>query len=141
MVSDGLAFHHLGLACEHPDRSVAFLRSLGYDIGEASVDTVQNVNLIMCTSATMPAVEVIWPTGPEGPLKKILEVGREGVYHICYSTTDRESALAALAGQGHRLMTVSPPKPAILFGGRTVSFHFVAGFGLIEVLEVPADVA
>jgi hypothetical protein len=30
---------------------------------------------------------------------------------------------------------VSPPTPAVLFGGREVSFHMVSGVGLIVVLR------
>jgi methylmalonyl-CoA/ethylmalonyl-CoA epimerase len=136
MGDSGLDFHHLGLACHQPERAIAFLKSLGYSIGSQFHDALQNVNLIMCTAPALPAVEVIWPAGPDGPLTRILETGREGLYHICYSTNDRALALAALARDGHRLMTVSPPTPAILFDGQTVSFHFLSGFGLLEVLEI-----
>jgi hypothetical protein len=31
---------------------------------------------------------------------------------------------------------LSPPQPAVLFGGRKVSFYSVAGFGVIEILEL-----
>jgi hypothetical protein len=30
---------------------------------------------------------------------------------------------------------VSPPKPALLFAGREVSFHLIDKFGLIELLS------
>jgi hypothetical protein len=39
---------------------------------------------------------------------------------------------------GHRTMVVSPPKPAVLFDYRPVSFYMVRGFGLIEIIEDPS---
>jgi len=133
-----LAFHHLGLACEKPARGAAFLQSLGYTIGETQFDPLQDVHLIMCTSPSMPAVEIISPAGPGGPLEAILADGDARLYHMCYETTNRDDELKQLKQAGHRILTVLPAKPAVLFGGLTVSFHMVSGFGLIEILERPA---
>jgi methylmalonyl-CoA/ethylmalonyl-CoA epimerase len=57
------------------------------------------------------------------------------IYHVCYTTDNLGSALAGLEKAGTRVICASPPKPAILFGGRKVSFYNVAGIGLIEILE------
>jgi hypothetical protein len=38
-----------------------------------------------------------------------------------------------------RLQCVSPPKPAILFGGRHVSFYMIIGIGQIEIIEEAAQ--
>jgi hypothetical protein len=37
-----------------------------------------------------------------------------------------------------RTICVIPPVPAVLFGGRRVSFYNVVGVGLCEVIEDPA---
>jgi len=71
----------------------------------------------------------------EGPLTPILKRYSELVYHTCYETKDLEASLKAIKEAGLRVIPVSPPTPAILFGGRKVSFYTIMGFGLIEILE------
>jgi len=46
----GLAFDHFGLATCKPEQAVAFLKGLGYHIGEKTYDPQQRVNLILCPS-------------------------------------------------------------------------------------------
>ena len=83
----------------------------------------------------MPAVEVIYPGHEPGPLTNILADRQEAVYHLCYTSSDVEFSLTAMKKAGHRVVQVVAPQPAILFGGRRVSFYLVRGFGLIEILE------
>lgn len=130
-----LRFHHLGLAARDPERAATFLRALGYEVGALTRDPLQGVDLAVCQHPTMPAVEIVVPVGDGGPLASMLKREAEMVYHVCFETCDREAALRALADAGCRALPVSPPKPAALFGGRQVSFHRVAGFGLMELLD------
>lgn len=130
-----LNFHHFGLATKAPDRAQVFLHALGYTSGEQVRDELQNVDLIMCTHPTEPDVEIISATDTSGPLDEILGDQAQSIYHLCYETENIENALAALKENGIRCQCVSPPTPAILFGGRNVAFYFVRGFGLIELLE------
>jgi hypothetical protein len=44
-------------------------------------------------------------------------------------------SIAALRSKGLRVIPISEKKPAVLFGGRMVSFYNVAGIGLIEIVE------
>jgi methylmalonyl-CoA/ethylmalonyl-CoA epimerase len=136
MPSPHLVFHHFGLAALRPDEAMAFLASLGYRIGERVFDPAQNVHLAMGAHETEPAVEIIWPGETKGPLHGLAERHPAGViYHVCYSTDDLASALAGLEKAGLRVLCVSPPKPAPLFGGRKVSFYQVRGIGLMEILQ------
>lgn len=112
-----------------------FLRGLGYAAGAAILDPEQNVNLVLCTHAQMPSMEVVSPTDTPGPLDAILDAGGESFYHVCYETAELSTSLAAFKSAGHRVVCVVPRKPAVLFGGRHVSFYRVRGFGLIELLE------
>jgi methylmalonyl-CoA/ethylmalonyl-CoA epimerase len=131
-----LVFHHLGLAVRRLREASLFLESLGYQVGETVFDPGQNVNLKMCTHATDPAVEIIWPGETPGPLDGMLQRHAAGlVYHVCYETNDLAAALEELKKTGLNAVCVSQPKPAPLFGGRTVSFYNVVGIGLIEILE------
>lgn len=133
--SYGLAFHHLGLAVKHPELAVRFLTGCGYHIGPVVRDELQNVNACLCTGGDQPTVELLYPTEIPGPLKPILKARASLIYHVCYESLDREKTLRALEADNHRIGVLSPPQPAVLFGGRPVSFYVVAGFGMIELLE------
>ncbi|NCO02891.1 MAG: VOC family protein [Alphaproteobacteria bacterium] len=131
----GLTFHHMGLALKKEEEALKFLTGLGYDEGMRFYDPEQKVNLRLCTAAKKPAVELITKGEEEGPLDNILKKYNELIYHTCYETDDLEKSLAAIEARELRVIPVSSPKPAILFGGRHVSFYTIMGFGLIEILE------
>ena len=132
----GLAFHHLGLATKTPALAAGFLKGLGYRIGPEMFDPQQNVNLMMCEHTTMPAVEIISPAGGKGPVSGLLATHSSGlIYHSCFTTDDLKASLQKLENAGLRILCVAPPKPALLFEERAVSFYQINGFGLIEILE------
>jgi hypothetical protein len=136
MPDSHLIFHHLGLAVRRPDEARAFVKAMGYQIGESVFDPGQNVQVEMCRHETEPDVEIIWPGGSKGPILGVTECHPAGiVYHVCYMTDDLGSALAGLEKAGLHVICISPPKPAPLFGGRPVSFYNVIGIGLMEILE------
>jgi len=131
-----LVFHHLGLAVRRPQEAEIFLSAMGYQMGEAVLDPGQNVHLKMCSHATEPDVEIIWPADSKGPIDGLTQRYSSGiVYHVCYVTDDLTAALVALEKTGLRTVCVSPPKSAPLFNDRKVSFYNVIGIGLIEILE------
>lgn len=131
----GLQFDHFGLATREPEKTLAFLRALGYQTHEPVHDPLQRVDLVLCRSQTMPAVEVISSTDPASPLIAILAAQPQSIYHLCYRSRDLASSLAAMKAAGQRVLRVVEPKPAVLFGDRRVSFYQVRGFGLIEIIE------
>ncbi len=133
----GLRFHHLGLALPDPAPATLFLRGQGYRLAAAVRDPLQQADLAMWSHAAAPNVEVISPAASgEGPVATVLETHPDGlVYHLCYTTADLEQTLDQLEGHGLRPFEVSPPKPAILFGGERVSFYMILGMGLIEIIE------
>ena len=136
----GLTFHHLGLAAKDPEAAAEFLLGLGYAAGDTVYDPLQNVHLRMCEHARMPAVEIISPGKGEGPLDKMLAAHKSGlVYHMCFSAENLAQSLEKLeSDENVRLFAVSPPKPAILFGGKRVSFYLIEGTGLIEIIDEAA---
>ncbi len=133
----GLRFHHLGLALPDPAPAALFLRGQGYDLVAAVRDPLQLADLSMWCHATAPAVEVICPvTRGAGPVAAILQTRDDGlIYHLCYTTRDLEQTLDLIEQSGLRPFEVSPPKPAVLFGGERVSFYMILGMGLIEIIE------
>ena len=131
----GLTFHHMGLALKKEGEALKFLRCLGYDEGTHLYDPEQKVNLRLCTANNMPSIELVTAGNEPSPLDNILKKYSELIYHTCYETKDLDASLKAIEDADLRILPVSSRKPAILFGGRHVSFHTIIGFGLIEILE------
>ncbi len=132
----GLTFHHLGLAAKDVGAASRFLSGLGYRAGPMVFDPLQNVNLGMLIHPEMPDVEIIHPAQGAGPLDDLLSSHRDGlVYHMCYTSCDLDKSLEAIEADGLRLFEVSQPKPAVLFGGKPVSFYVIGGVGLIEIID------
>jgi methylmalonyl-CoA/ethylmalonyl-CoA epimerase len=138
-----LSFHHLGLAVSEPEKAVSFLTSLGYTCQDRVEDPEQNVNLIMCVheGGLFPDVEIIFPAQTPGPLDGLLKRNREAIYHICYETRNVTSSIEAIRARGGHISCLSSPKPAVLFGGKEVSFYYVEGFGVIEMLQAGSNSA
>ncbi len=134
----GLSFDHFGLATRDADKTLDFLRGLGYRTPDTIHDPLQAVTLVLCTHASMPAVEVIFAAEADGPLEAILAQQPQAIYHLCFRSRDAAASVAAIKAAGHRIRVVSPPKPAVLFDSLPVSFYLVGGFGLIELIEDPA---
>ncbi|MBH5369008.1 VOC family protein [Bradyrhizobium glycinis] len=131
----GFTFHHLGLAVATPDEAFRYLGFLGYVAGPSAFDPLQRVNLAMRHHPTMPDVEIIWPGNGPSPIDSLIKKTGTMIYHVCYECSEAEGALNALSAAGIQIVEVSPPTPAVLFGGQEVSFHHVSGFGLIEILH------
>ena len=132
----GLKFHHLGLAVRSPDAAISFAVGQGYRVGRSTYDPAQNVNLILCEHETEPSIEIVYPADGKSPLDKYLAHKTKGiVYHACYSSEDLQRTLDNLSNAELRPICISPPKPAVLFGGANVSFYNLMGVGLIEIIE------
>lgn len=133
----GLSFHHFGMAARDPARAMAFLGSLGYECGPPVHDPLQDAVLHWCVRQGQPAVEVVSaPATGQGPLAALLAQQGTSFYHLCFEVEKSlEASLADMAAAGLRIATVRQSLPAVLFGGRRVSFHVVQGFGLVELLE------
>ena len=129
-----LTFHHFGLAVHSPEEAFSFLTALGYENGESMFDPLQGVNLAMSYHADMPAVEVIWRGAKPSPMDGMLKRQDSMIYHLCYTSNNPEMSLAKIQDAGFAVLPMTERRPAILFGGREVSFHMVAGFGLIEII-------
>jgi len=133
--SAGLTFHHFGLAVHAPEEAFTYLAALGYTEGAVEYDPLQRVNVAMRHHATMPDVEVIWPREKPSPIDGIIK-GRDSlIYHLCYTAPDVAATLRAIKHVGLQVHPVVGPCPAVLFGGRVVSFYMVSGIGLIELIH------
>jgi methylmalonyl-CoA/ethylmalonyl-CoA epimerase len=135
MVPGEVKFHHLGLALRNDTEALVYLSHLGYTAGEKLYDPQQNVYVRLCTAPLLPAIEIVTPGEGKTPLDPILQRQPEAIYHTCYEVSDVAAYLENLEVGKIRAFCLSPPKPAILFGGRMVSFYRVIGFGIIELLQ------
>ena len=129
-----IKFHHFGLALRDFEVALRFYRNLNYDISKPIVDKIQNVELIMCTSKTSPSVELIKPVNKKSPINNYLSKNNEIIYHTCYEIKNYEEGIEKLFSK-NRAICISKPKPAILFGYRFVSFYYIKGVGIIEILQ------
>lgn len=132
----GLRFHHLGLLTDAPQAAATALGLMGYRIAEPVFDPLQDVHLRMAEGPVEGStIELITPASREGSLAKLVTRRGDYMYHSCFVARDVPGTLAALEALGLRVVTVSPPKPAVLFGGKPVSFHSVEGLGLVEFID------
>lgn len=131
-----MKFHHHGLAVKTDEKALLMLKALGYAIGDKIFDPLQNVHVRLCTAPAHPAVEIVTPgDAGKSPIDSLIAKYDELIYHSCYEVDDLQATLEGLEAKGLRCLCLSERKPAVLFGGRHVSFYKIPGFGIIELLE------
>lgn len=132
-----LEFHHIGLLTDQPEAARQRLKALGYAAGPIVDDPLQEARLQMCVgSPGVAAIELVTPLPSNRGLGNLLKRRGDFMYHICFTAPTFDVALQSLSlGSDDRILTVSPPKPAILFGNARVAFYLASGLGLVEVLE------
>lgn len=132
-LSDVLRFHHLGVAC----RSITLERRgweiLGYrQEGELFSDPLQGINGLFI-SGPGPRMELLEPLPGAETLSPFLKAGTK-MYHQAYEAPDLGMAMEAL--RKIRAKVVSPPKPAIAFNERPVTFFVLPNSLIIELIEM-----
>ena len=128
--------HHLG--CVVPSISAvadAFAASISasWD-GHIIHDPLQRVRVAFFKpfDARNPVFELVEPASDVSPVTNFLKKGG-GLHHVCYEIDDLESALEESRAAG--FVMVSPPKPAVAFGGRRIAWICSKNRLLIELLE------
>jgi len=128
--------HHLG--CVVPSISAvadAFAASISasWD-GQIIHDPLQQVRVAFFkpVDARNPVYELVEPASDDSPVANFLKKGG-GLHHVCYEIDDLESALEEARAAG--FVMVSPPKPAVAFGGRRIAWICSKNRLLIEFLE------
>ena len=128
-----MIFHHYGLAVKEFNNAVIFYENIGYSTTKIIYDKQQKVNLIYCTKYKNPSIELIKPTSKDSPVTNFLKMSNEMIYHTCYEITKKTDINRLFSKT--RTICVSEPKPAILFNNLLVSFYYVQGVGVIEILH------
>ena len=130
-----LKFHHVGVAVKNFNKSLDFYQLMGYEkVNEDIIrDELQKVDLYLLKHKTHPSIELVKPYDDNSPVNNYLKESDNNMYHYCYEVLSFEEVEKALKKQ-FRVFNVSKPKPAILFNNRLVSFYYLYGVGLIELL-------
>ena len=137
MLARKAILHHLG--CVVPSISAAadaFATSISasWD-GQIIHDPLQRVRVAFFkpVDARNPVFELVEPAGDDSPLTYFLKKRGGGLHHVCYEIDDLESGLREAQGAGFAM--VSPPTPAVAFGGRRITWICSKNRLLMELLE------
>lgn len=95
-------------------------------------DPLQGVN-VSFIEFSEGVIELVEPTDPSSPISKILDKQPAMYHHVCLESDDLEKDLENCRENGQ--FVVSPPKPAIAFGGRRIAFVMGRDGLLWELLE------
>lgn len=129
-------FHHIGIAVANFKKSLKHYQNLGYipSFPSETRDELQKVELYMLHHDIFPDVELVKPYDDQSPIHGYLKDNSSVMYHWCFEVDSFDHAETALK-KTNRTFCVAPPKPAILFNHRRVTFYNVPGVGLFEFLE------
>ena len=131
-MSEGLAFHHVGVACTDIAAEIQRLECLGYvKEGNEFVDTVQGVRGIFL-SGQAPRLEILEPLDDaSGVLTSWLRTGTK-LYHLAYEADRLDRAIASM--REARAKLVVPPTAAVAFQGRQIAFVMLPNRLLVELI-------
>lgn len=109
-----------------------FTGALGLAVLRDEVTTASGGARLVFLDAGNVALQLVSPTGPDGPMAAHLAAHGDGLHHVCLAVDDIDAALAALAPGADVVVAV---------GGRGRRTAFLPGRpgGLItELAEVPS---
>ncbi|SDG65576.1 HAD-superfamily phosphatase, subfamily IIIC/FkbH-like domain-containing protein/amino acid adenylation domain-containing protein [Lentzea fradiae] len=130
---------HVGVAVRSLSDARAALTAAGFRETAAAHDPIQRSSLAMFERPGSPRVELVAPDSADSPTAGVLDRAGERPYHLCYRVDSIPEAVQSLRAAGISLDAVGEAVPAVLFGGRLVQFFSVAGAGLVELVEGPAE--
>src|SRR5207249_3024206 len=132
VLSECLAFHHVGFACTDLDAEERVFACFGYTPeGQDFQDPVQGIRGRFLASGG-PRLELLSELPGSAVLAPWLRRNIR-MYHVAYEATDFATANAAVAALGAKC--VVPPVSAVAFAGRKISFYMLPNGFLIELIE------
>lgn len=131
-MTEGLVFHHVGVACTDIAAEVQRLECLGYARETPEfVDTLQGVRGIFL-AGQQPRLEILEPLdNASGVLTSWLRAGTK-LYHLAYEVVHLDDAIASM--RRSRAKLVVPPTPAVAFQGRHIAFLMLPNRLLVELI-------
>ena len=139
MTADELGFklRHVGVAVPSLAPATETLSALfGYRVVSGPFDDpIQKVSVNFLTTSDNDAaeIELIAPLSEDSPITSMLAKSGGGAYHLCFETSDIDQALVHAKNNG--CMIVSPPVPAVAFGGRRIAWIYTRSRQLFELVE------
>lgn len=131
-MTESMRFHHVGVACRDLDSEAKVMLTLGYRAdGAAFTDPVQGIRG-QFVSGPGPRLELLEQTVGSRVLEPWLAKGVKA-YHFGYEVAALEAEVDRLKSVGAILVT--PPQPAVAFGGRRISFLMLKNLLLVELIE------
>ncbi len=130
---NGIRVHHYGLATDNLERSMETLRSLGYHVGEITLDPVQKVRVAFASRPQEAMIELICDVDANGPTHRMISKTGNGLYHICYEADNLDEIMMKLRDKGFLLMHA--PVSAVACDGKKIAWMYNRYMGLIELLE------
>jgi methylmalonyl-CoA/ethylmalonyl-CoA epimerase len=137
---EGLRFKllHVGVAVPEIEPATRTLEALfGYQVVSGPFDDpIQKVTVNFLNQSggePEPEIELIAPLTPDSPIRSMLNKTGGGAYHLCFETNDLERALVHMRSQG--CIVVSPPQPAVAFGGRRIAWFYTSTRQVFELVE------
>ena len=133
----GFRLSHVGVAVPKLEPAAKMLRSLfGYEVISGPFDDpIQKVtvNFLKQSLTDAAEIELIAPLTEDSPVRSMLSKGNGAAYHLCFETSDLEGALAHAKSLG--CILVSPPAPAVAYGGRRIAWFYTPTRQLFELVE------
>jgi len=133
----GFKLRHVGVAVPSLGPATESLSALfGYRVVSGPFDDpIQKVSVNFLTKSDNDAteIELIAPLSEDSPITSMLGKSGGGAYHLCFETSDIDQALVHAKNNG--CMIVSPPVPAVAFGGRRIAWIYTRSRQLFELVE------
>ena len=133
----GFKLRHVGVAVPSLGPTTETLATLfGYRVVSGPFDDpIQKVSVNFLTTSDNDAaeIELIAPLSEDSPITSMLAKSGGGAYHLCFETSNIEEALVHAKNNG--CMIVSPPVPAVAFGGRRIAWIYTRSRQLFELVE------
>ena len=133
----GFKLRHVGVAVPSLGPATETLSTLfGYKVVSGPFDDpIQKVSVNFLTTSDKDAaeIELIAPLSEDSPITSMLAKSGGGAYHLCFETSNIDQALIHAKNNG--CMIVSPPVPAVAFGGRRIAWIYTKSRQLFELVE------
>jgi methylmalonyl-CoA/ethylmalonyl-CoA epimerase len=119
---------HVGIACRDLRKSIDLYReTFGLEVVTLEVNEDQGVReAMLAVGPGAGYVQLLEPLGPDTPVGKFLARRGEGIHHIGYGVADITEAMAAIGGDGVRLIDERPRHGSM---GASIAFLHPADLG------------
>ncbi len=129
-----MKLHHVGVVVNDVHKSIEeFIRRYGAEVAsEILDDQLQQATVVLLSVGSTSYIELVAPYGASSPLHRAVK-RKTPIHHICFEVPNVVEAMSAL--RADKMVTVSDPKPAVLFDGRVVAWMWDSSNLLVELLE------